>query len=65
MRDLNLETLFRSRLRRLAKIRRDRSEELDETGLRLVDRCIYSSILDLRQLGVHVREATTAERRDG
>ena len=65
MRDLKLETLFRSRLRRLVEIRRVRSEELDETALRLVDRCIYSSILDLRELGVDLREAATVGRRDG
>ena len=65
MRDMNLETLFRSRLRRLLEIRRDRSEELDESGLRLVDRCIYSSILDLRELGVDLREAAAVGRRDG
>ena len=65
MRDLNLETFFRSRLRRLLEIRRDRSEELGRTRHRLVDRCIYSSILDLRELGVDLRQATVAERRDG
>ena len=65
MRDLKLETLFRSRLRRLVEIRRVRSEELDETALRLVDRCIYSSILDLRELGVDLREAAAVGRRDG
>ena len=65
MRDLNLETFFRSRLRRLLEIRGDESEELGVTCPRLVDRCIYSSILDLRELGVDLREATVAERRDG
>ena len=65
MRDLKLEIFFRTHLRRLLEIRRDRSEELGETGHRLVDRCIYSSTLDLREHGADLREATVAERRDG
>ena len=52
MRDAKLETFFWSRLQRLVEIRRDASEALGEGGLRLVDRCIYSMISDLRDLGV-------------
>ena len=64
MRDLNLETFFWARLQRLIDIRRDPSDALGEGGLRLVDRCIYSMISDLRELGVDLREAPTAECRD-
>ena len=61
----NLETFFRSRLRRLMAIRADPAQALGQAGPQLVDRCIYSTILDLRELGVDVREATAAECRDG
>lgn len=40
-----------ARLRRLCRIRVERSGELSDVGLRLVDRCIASTAADLREAG--------------
>jgi hypothetical protein len=47
-----LGDLFTRRLRRLIGIRRDHGNRMNEQGLRLLDRAIYSTYCDCLDLGV-------------
>lgn len=47
-----LQQHFLRRLSRLLRLRADQSAELNEGGLRLIDRAIYSTYCDAVDLGV-------------
>ena len=47
--------LYTRRLRRLVAIRRDHGDRMNEQGLRLLDRSIYSTFCDCRDLGAGAR----------
>ena len=62
MRDLSLEMFFRTRLRQLLELRRTEPTMSSDAALPLVDRCIYSTIVDLRKLGTDVQEVAKESR---
>lgn len=49
-----LQLHFLRRLHRLLRLRAEKSAQVNEGGLRLIDRAIYSSYCDLVDLGVAV-----------
>jgi len=49
---------YLARLRRLLKLRRQHEQELNEQGLRLLDRAIFAAYCDCRDAGLH-RQAVT------
>lgn len=49
-----LQQHFLTRLRRLLRLRKEQSKKLNEGGLRLIDRTIYTSYCDAAECGVTV-----------
>jgi hypothetical protein len=47
-----LQTHFLKRLRRVLRLRRDQAGKLNEGGLRLIDRAIYTTYCDAADCGV-------------
>lgn len=49
-----LQQHFLTRLRRLLRLRKEQSKKLNQGGLRLIDRAIYTSYCDAADCGVTV-----------
>lgn len=49
-----LQTHFLKRLRRVLRLRKDQAGKLNEGGLRLIDRAIYTTYCDAADCGVTV-----------
>jgi hypothetical protein len=49
-----LQHHFLTRLRRLLRLRKEQSTKLNEGGLRLIDRAIYTSYCDAADCGVTI-----------
>ncbi len=49
-----LQQHFLTRLRRLLRLRKEQSKKLNESGLRLIDRAIYTSYCDAADCGVTI-----------
>ncbi|MFQ5471414.1 MAG: hypothetical protein ACE5FA_00835 [Dehalococcoidia bacterium] len=49
-----LQQHFLMRLRRLLRLRKEQSQKLNESGLHLIDRAIYTSYCDAADCGVTI-----------
>lgn len=49
-----LQTHFLGRLRRLLRLRKDQAGKLNEGGIRLIDRAIYTTYCDAADCGVTI-----------